>query len=81
MNETFTPFPDVNSIDILRIILRGSPGMNYNRIGKFLPLVLVKAQHLSVLKRKDIKDLQVEINCGCVHIFPVWAIWIHMVLT
>ena len=47
MYETFTPFPDINSVnDVLRIILRGSPRMNYNRIGKFLSSVLVKTQHL-----------------------------------
>ena len=47
-HETFTAFLVFNSVnDILRIILRGSPGMNYNRIGKFLS-VLVKAQHLFV---------------------------------
>ena len=47
--------------------------MNYNRIGKFLSLVLVNTQHL-LLKWKDIKDLQVESECGCIHIFPVRAI-------
>ena len=47
MYEIYTPFPDINSVnDILCIILRGSPGMNYNEIGKFLSLVLVKKQHL-----------------------------------
>ena len=71
MYETFTPFLDINSVnDILRIILRGSPGMNYNRIGKFLSSVLAKTQHL-LLKWKDIKDLQVEIGHGCIQIFPV----------
>ena len=45
--ETFTPYPDVNSInDILHIILRGSSDLNYNRIGKFLSLVLEKTQDL-----------------------------------
>ena len=35
--ETFTPYPDDNSTnDILHIILRGSPYVNYNRIGTFL---------------------------------------------
>ena len=34
--ETFTPYPDVNSInDILHIILRGSSNGNHNRIGNF----------------------------------------------
>ena len=75
MYETFTPFPDSNSVnDILRIILRGSLRMNYNRIGKFLSSVLVKTQHLFI-------EVQVEIECGCIHIFPVWAIWIHMAHT
>ena len=32
--------------DILHIILRGSPYTNYNRIGKFLSLVLEKTQDL-----------------------------------
>ena len=37
IHETFTPYPDVHSAsDVLRIILRGSSDMNYNRIGKFL---------------------------------------------
>ena len=45
--ETFTPYPDVNSInDILRIILKGSPYVNYNRIGEFLSLMLEKTQDL-----------------------------------
>ena len=73
--ETFTPFPDINFVnDILCIILRGSPRMNYNRIGKFLSSVLIKTQHLFI-------EVQVEIKCGCIHVFPVWAIWIHMVHT
>ena len=64
MYETFTPFPDINSVnDILRIILRGSPRMNYNRIGKFLSSMLVKTQQLFI-------EVQVEIECGCIHIFP-----------
>ena len=45
--ETFSPCPDVNSInDILHIILRGSPSVNYNRTGKFLSFVLEKTQDL-----------------------------------
>ena len=45
--ETFTPYPDVNSIsDILHIILRGSSDMNFDRIGKFLSFVLVNTQDL-----------------------------------
>ena len=52
--ETFTPSPDVNSInDILYIILRGSPYVNYNRIGKFLSLVLEKTQDLLIEVEKD----------------------------
>ena len=53
--ETFTRYPDVNSndADILHIILRGSPYTNYNRIGKFLSLVLVKTQDLSMEVDKD----------------------------
>ena len=75
MYETFTPFPDINSVnDTLLIILRGSPRMNYNRIGKLLSSVLVKTQHL-------FSEEQVEIECGCIHIFPVWATWIHMLHT
>ena len=71
MYETFTPFLDINSVNgILRIILRGSPGMNCNRIGKLLPLALVKTQHLFIEVERH-KDLQVEIECGCIHIFPV----------
>ena len=39
--------PDVNSInDIIHMILRGSPYVNHNRIGKFLSLVLEKTQDL-----------------------------------
>ena len=55
MYERFTPFPDINSVnDILHIILRRSPRMNCNRIGKFLSSVLVKTQHLyiEVMKKK-----------------------------
>ena len=52
--ETFTPYPDVNSInDILHIILRGSPYVNCNRIGKFLSLVLEKTQDLLMEVEKD----------------------------
>ena len=52
--QTFTPYPDVNSInDILHIILRGSPYVNYNRIGKFLSLVLEKTQDLLMEVEKD----------------------------
>ena len=50
----FTPYPDVNSIiDILHIILRGSYYVNYNRIGKFLSLVLEKTQDLLMEVEKD----------------------------
>ena len=52
--ETFTPYPYVNSInDILHIILRGSPYVNHNRIGKFLSLVLDKIQDLLMEVEKD----------------------------
>ena len=52
--ETFTPYPDVNSInDILHIILRGSPYVNYNRIGKFLSSMLEKTQDLLMEVEKD----------------------------
>ena len=52
--ETFTPYPDVNSInDILHIILRGSSNVNYNRIGKFLSLVLVNTQDLLIEVERD----------------------------
>ena len=50
--ETFTPYPDVNSInDVLHLTLRGSPYTNHNRIGKFLSLVL-KRQKQQVDKDK-----------------------------
>ena len=53
--ETFTSQPDVNSInDILYIILRGSSHVNYNRIEKFLSLVLEKTQDLLMEVEKDI---------------------------
>ena len=49
--ETSAPYPDANSInDMLHIILRGSPYVNYNIIGKFLSLVLEKTQDL---RKKD----------------------------
>ena len=53
--KTFTLYPDVNSINdnILHIILRGSPYTNYNRIGKFLSLVLEKTQDLLMEVDKD----------------------------
>ena len=52
--KTFTPYTDVNSNnDILHIILRGSPYTNYNRIGKFLSLVLEKTQYLLMEVDKD----------------------------
>ena len=52
--EKFTPYPDVNSInDILHIILRGSSNMNYNRIGKFLSLVLMNTQDLLIEVERD----------------------------
>ena len=52
--ETFTPYPDVNSInDILHIILRGSSYVNNSRIGKFLSLVLEKTQDFLMEVEKD----------------------------
>ena len=52
--ETFAPYPDVNSInDILHIILRGSPYVNYNRIGKFPSLVLEKTHKLLIEMEKE----------------------------
>ena len=51
--ETFTPYPEVNSINgILHIIVRGSSDVNYNRIGKFL-LVLVNTQDLFIEVKRD----------------------------
>ena len=72
MYETFTPFLDINSVnDFLRIILRSSPGMNYNRIGKFLSSVLVKLQHLFIEVERHKGSTEVETECDCIQIFPV----------
>ena len=52
--ETFTPYPDINLInDILHIILSGSSNVNYNRMGKFLSLVLEKTQDFLMEVERD----------------------------